>query len=159
MLSEILRFLTLFLIFAFSVSTFRAGAQNHDKSLNADQNSNKSNFEGLWQLPVLYKNDNATIIQEFSLIGRYHGQYWNENSEQGSADGWENRRIFLGGEAKFFNKLTLHAQIRISNDFSPFYSGLYQAFVKWSLSENFSLSTGRLDISIPDLSAQSSQQK
>ena len=44
-----------------------------------------------------------------------------------------------------FHQLTLQAQIKVSEDFEPFYDGLYQAFVKWSPGDAFSLSAGRVD--------------
>ena len=51
----------------------------------------------------------------------------------------------LGAEAVLFHDFTVQAQMKFSEDFDPVYDGLYQAFVKWSPGEAFSLSAGRLD--------------
>lgn len=93
----------------------------------------------------LYDDKGNPVIQEFSIVGRYHGQYWAVDADHGNAHGWENRRIYLGAQAVLFRDFTLHAQIAISEDFAPFYDGLYQAYVKWSPGTSFSVSAGRLD--------------
>src|SRR5262249_53342938 len=67
------------------------------------------------------------------------------SADQGHTDGWENRRFFIGAEAELFHQLTLQVQIRASEDFDPFYDGLYQAFVEWYPSDAFTLSAGRVD--------------
>jgi phosphate-selective porin OprO and OprP len=134
-----------FTFLVLSLSTSEAVAQKPDTSLLVKPVSNTGFYEKLWQVPGLYRNDKAALIQQFSLVGRYHGQYWNVNAEQGSAKGWENRRMYFGAEAILFHKFTVHAQFKISEDFNPFYEGLYQAYVKWAPSESLSLSAGRLD--------------
>ncbi len=105
----------------------------------------KDIFNRIWETPRLYENEENSAIQSFSIIGRYHGQYWSVNAGDASADGWENRRIFVGAEALLFRQLVVHGQMVISEDFDPFYNGLYQAFLKWSPGKAFSLSAGRVD--------------
>jgi phosphate-selective porin OprO/OprP len=67
------------------------------------------------------------------------------NADQGNADRWENRRFYAGVEAVLFHDFTVQAQMKFSEDFNPVYDGLYQAFVKWSPCEAFSLAAGRVD--------------
>jgi phosphate-selective porin OprO/OprP len=105
----------------------------------------KGLYERLWERTRLYENEDNPVIQAFSIIGRYHGQYWSVKADQGNADGWENRRIYAGVEAILFHDFTVQAQMKFSEDFDPVYGGLFQAFVKWSPGEAFSLSVGRLD--------------
>jgi len=105
----------------------------------------KGIYERVWEKLRFYENETNDVIQAVSMIGRYHGQYWSVNADEGSADGWENRRIYVGAEALLFHQLTLQAQIKVSHDFEPFYDGLYQAFVEWSPRDAFSLSLGRVD--------------
>ena len=99
----------------------------------------------VWEAARLYQNENNTVLQTLSLVGRYQGQYWNVNAQQGNANGWENRRFYVGAEAVLFHDFTIQAQMKFSESFDPIYDGLYQAFVKWSPAEAFSLSVGRLD--------------
>ena len=105
----------------------------------------KDSLERVWEAFRLYDNQENSVIQALSIIGRYHGQYWSVNADQGDADGWENRRFYLGAEAVLFHDLTVQAQMKFSEDFDPAYDGLYQAYVKWSPAEALSLSVGRLD--------------
>ena len=105
----------------------------------------KGLYERIWESTRLYENEDNSVIQACSIIGRYNGQYWSVNADQGHADGWENRRFFVGAEAVLFHDFTVQAQMKFSADFNPIYDGLYQAFVKWSPAEALSLSAGRLD--------------
>ena len=53
-------------------------------------------FKSIWNAAKLYQNPDNPVIQSFSLIGRYQGQYWSVDADQGKADGWENRRATFG---------------------------------------------------------------
>ena len=105
----------------------------------------KGIYERIWQSLTLYENPENDVLESLSLVGRYQGQYWLVNANQGSADGWENRRFFLGAEVEMFRQITLQVQMRVNEDLSPFYGGLYQALIEWSPSESISLTVGRLD--------------
>lgn len=103
-------------------------------------------YDRIWALPVLYDNPDNPVIQSFSLIGRYHGQYWSVDASQGTAADWENRRKIVGFSSKWFQNFTLQAQMFLHNDGDPLYGGLYEGFIKWSPEEvDLSLSIGRLD--------------
>jgi len=116
----------------------------HPTAAAAAKEGDKSAFDELWGLATLYKNDANPFIQEFKLRGRYQGQYYWLDSDQGDHDDWENRRSRFGFDAKLFEKkieVRLDAQ---SNDaFDPFYDRLVDAYVKWKPSENFSLTLGK----------------
>jgi phosphate-selective porin OprO/OprP len=131
--------------FWLSVVELQAGATETEPAKNKSHIQAKDSLERVWEAFRLYDNKKNPVIQEFSLVGRYHGQYSSVRADQGKTNEWENRRIFIGAEAVLFHDFTVHAQIRISEDFNPFYDGLYQAYVKWSPDESFSLSAGRLD--------------
>ena len=103
-------------------------------------------YDSIWAVPALYENPDHQGIQSFSLIGRYHGQYWSVNADQGDAADWENRRKIIGFSSRLFQDFTLQAQMFLKNDGGSLYSGLYEAFIKWSpANSDFSLSVGRLD--------------
>ncbi len=50
----------------------------------ATDQENTTNYERLWDLATLYKNNENPIIEEFKLRGRYQGQYYWLNSDQGN---------------------------------------------------------------------------
>lgn len=104
-------------------------------------------YDKIWALPVIYENPESNNLQSFSLIGRYHGQYWSVNADQGSDSDWENRRKIFGFSSKWADNFTLQAQMFIqTNDGSSLYGGLYEGFLKWaSPDQDFSISVGRLD--------------
>lgn len=119
-------------------------------SLWAGQNRSEEQspevFVSIWKPPKLYADQDNPYIQSFSLVGRYHGQYWSVDSEDNRDDGWENRRMYLGFNAKLFQQFTLEVQISINDDFDPLYKSLYDAFIKWENSaDNFEINVGRLD--------------
>ena len=105
----------------------------------------KGIYERIWEKFTFYENEENDVMQSLFLVGRYQGQFWSVNAGHESASGWENRRVFVGAEAELFHQITLQVQIKVSEDFDPFYDGLYQALVEWSPSDSFSLTVGRLD--------------
>lgn len=124
---------------------FHASAQDAEPITFWNHVEAKSLYERLWAAARLYENEDNPVIQTFSLIGRYNGQYWSVNADGGSADGWENRRFFAGAEAALFHDFTVQAQMKFSEDFDPVYDGLYEAFVRWSPSESLTLDAGQID--------------
>jgi phosphate-selective porin OprO/OprP len=127
------------------VVPFHAAAQDRGPTSYWNRIQEKDPLERVWEAFRLYDDEENSVLQEFSIIGRYHGQYWVVNAEQGNADGWENRRFYAGAEAVLFHHFTVQAQMKFSEDFDPIYDGLYQAYVNWSPDEALSLSVGRLD--------------
>jgi phosphate-selective porin OprO/OprP len=111
-----------------------------------DDGQTTSLYDKIWAAPVLYENPDHPGIQSFSLIGRYHGQYWSVNADQGDASDWENRRKIVGFSSKWFQHFTLQAQMYLKTNGGSLYGGLYEAFIKWSPpNKDFSISVGRLD--------------
>lgn len=103
-----------------------------------------ASFEELWKAFTLYKNDDNPLLQEFKLRGRYQGQYYWVDSDQGDADAWEDRRSRFGFDAKLFSK---QVEVRVdfqSNDgFEDAYDRLVDAYVKWKPDENLAITLGR----------------
>ena len=111
---------------------------------DTDQETNI--YDRIWAVPVLYENADNPTIQSFSLIGRYHGQYWSVHADQGNASDWENRRRIVGFNSKWFQHFTLQAQMYVKTGDGSLYNGLYVAYIGWSPPDkDFSLSVGRLD--------------
>lgn len=108
-----------------------------------------SAFDEIWSLATLYKDDANPFIQEFKLRGRYQGQYHWLDSDQGSDDGWEDRRSRFGFDAKLFDKkLKLRLDAQSTDGFDPLYGGLFDAFAKWKPTDSFTLTLGRQKVQI-----------
>ena len=128
--------------------------------ITPDQTSAPELFDKIWDGATLYRNPENSAIQSFALVGRYHGQYWSVDADQGDADGWENRRIIFGFEAVLSEDLLFQAQMHVNSDLSPVYKGLYVGFVKWAPKEkDFSVSLGRLDYVYTGLERTTSSKK
>jgi phosphate-selective porin OprO/OprP len=103
-------------------------------------------FQSIWDAATLYQNPDNPVIQSFSLVGRYHGQYWSVDADQGKADGWDNRRMIFGFQSGIYRDFQVELQMKINDDFSPVYDELYTAFVAWSPEKkDFSAVLGRVD--------------
>lgn len=133
------------LIAALSAPVLHLHAQDVDSTTFWKRIKDKTIYERVWSAMRIYENEDNKVIQAFSIIGRYHGQQWWTAADQGYADGWENRRWFVGAEAVLFRDFSVHAQMKIRDDFSPVYDELYEAFAKWEPNGAISVSVGRLD--------------
>src|SRR5262249_39653944 len=119
----------------------------------------KGVYERIWERFRLYEDDSNPVIQALSVIGRYHGQYASVDADQGRADGWENRRTYVGAEALLYRHWTVELQMKSSEDLQPFYDGLYQAFVQWAPNDSLELTVGRLDCLFPGLERSTSSNR
>jgi hypothetical protein len=103
----------------------------------------KSLAEKLENLGRVYKNDDHPILQEWWLLGRYHGQYYNADGSDAQQDGWENRRFRIGSQARFFEKMTVHAQMVSGFDMNPFYNGFTELWSQWAFDDQFMVTVGQ----------------
>jgi hypothetical protein len=98
----------------------------------------------LENLGRVYQSKTNPVVQEFWLLGRYHvQQHWIDGSNGQYEEALENRRLRMGFQGKFFNKLTLHAQMVSGTDLMPFYNGFTELWAQWSFSDAFNLTVGQ----------------
>jgi phosphate-selective porin OprO and OprP len=91
----------------------------------------------------LHFDDDHPIMQEWWFLGRYHGQYYTADGDNAQLNDWENRRFRIGSQARFFDKLTLHAQMVSGFDMEPFYNGFTELWSQWAFDERFALTLGQ----------------
>lgn len=100
--------------------------------------------ERLANLGRLYQNDDHPVMQELWFLGRDHGQYYNADGGNAQQDDeWENRRFRIGSQGRFFEKLTLHAQMVSGFDMDPFYNGFTELWSQWAFDDMFSVTIGQ----------------
>ena len=142
--------------FAVAVSA-QAGETAPEIETVTSTDSDLSLYDRIWALPVLYKNDNNPVLQEFALQGRMHIQYATGDSDQGEfstgdtpdARNWgdfEVRRWRLGFKSKWFNVFKLEGQININPEVNPFYGNLYDLYLQYSPMDQFSLGVGKTKV-------------
>ena len=103
-----------------------------------------STFEKLWSYATLYKDDTNPYLQEFKLRGRYQGQYWDVDADQGSQSHWEDRRSRLGFDAKLLDKkLEARVDFQSNDQFDDFYDGLVDAYLRWKPKSWLSITAGK----------------
>lgn len=124
-----------------SALPFSAGAAETTK---ANPLFEQVSFEDLWDLATLYKDANNPILQEFKLRGRYQGQYWDVDADQGSQSNWEDRRSRFGFDAKLFEKqLEARVDFQSNDGFNDFYDGLVDAYLRWKPIDGLSVTAGK----------------
>lgn len=94
-------------------------------------------------LGCLLRDDQAPLLNEFWLLGRYHGQYHWADGEDRNAQGYESRRFRLGFQARLVQNLTVHAQMVSGSDLDPFYNGFTELWAGWRFSDALVLTVGQ----------------
>jgi hypothetical protein len=76
----------------------------------------KSLCDTIFGMTTLYEGDNP-YIQEFKLVGRYHGQYFYADAdEQGDAEYWDTRRWRLGFAMDFLNDFAFEVNFNLEHE-------------------------------------------
>lgn len=129
------------------VLTFAAGSLSAGESskplVATTESKDRTLAEELENFGLLYKNKSNPILQEFWLLGRYHGHYHDTDGSNGQDAGWEDRRARFGFQAKFFENLTIHAQAISGSNFEPEYNGFSELWARWQFSEALNLTVGQ----------------
>lgn len=106
----------------------------------------KAPAEPFPNLGLLFRDDKADVLNEFWVLGRYHGQYHWSNGGAQDDEGWENRRFRLGTQFRVLENLTIHAQSVSGNDpddFDPEHTGFTELWAGWSFDDAFTLTIGQ----------------
>lgn len=103
-----------------------------------------STFDNIWSYATLYKDDTNPYLEEFKLRGRYQGQYWDVDADQGSQSNWEDRRSRFGFDAKLLDKkLEARVDFQSNDGFDDFYDGLVDAYLRWKPKSWLSITAGK----------------
>ena len=109
-----------------------------------DSTKHTDGFDQLWSYATLYQDDTNPILEEFKLRGRYQGQYWDVDADQGSQSNWEDRRSRFGFDAKLFDKqLEARFDFQSNDGFNNFYDGLVDAYLRWKPNSWLSITAGK----------------
>ena len=102
------------------------------------------NFDALWRWATVYSDDSNPLLQQFKWRGRYHGQYYDVDAENGSASDWEDRRSRFGFDAKLWReKIAIRLDFQSDEGFEHFYDGLVDAYILWKPSPQWSVTLGK----------------
>lgn len=95
------------------------------------------------QLGLIHSDATHPLLQEFWLLGRYHGQYHWSNGSITNDEGYETRRHRVGFQAKLLDQMMLHAQMVSGSDFEPFYNGFTELWAQWEFTPAITLTIGQ----------------
>jgi len=143
------RYRPLLALACLAISTTRGVAQSPLHSVSAQGIVTSapvanSIYEQLWSLPVLYKNDSNPWIEQFSIIGRYQGQYFATESNAGEDEDYENRRLRVGIKMLMLDKkLTLNAEVQTNDRFDPLYDNLTDVFAEYKPDPHWQFRVGK----------------
>ena len=115
-------------------------------SITSDAEETVTNkFDEWWNYAILYKDNSNPILEEFKLRGRYQGQYWNADANQGNQSNWEDRRSRFGFDAKLFDKkIEVRADFQGNDGFDDIYDGLVDAYIRWKPTSSLSFTLGKM---------------
>lgn len=117
-----------------------------------------SAYDKLWSHFTLVKDDNASILQEFSFQGRLQLQGAWGDSDRGSygsddrpsinrwGDDVEVRRWRLGFKSKWFRVWKLEGQIDVNPDWDPFYKNIYDLYLTYAPSDQVNVTVGKFKV-------------
>ena len=112
-------------------------------TLKAETEKGKTLKEQYENLGLIHKDEKHPWLQEFWVLGRYHGHHHDTEGSDGDDAGYESRRIRLGFQARMFTRLTLHAQAISGSDFEPGYNGFTELWARWQFSDAVNLTVGQ----------------
>ncbi len=139
---------------ALAASPFLLAAPKPDgKTINAETKTviepekKKSIFDEIWSWPTISKNEDSAFLNELRIVGRFHGDYYNLDSNLGADSDWVVRRLRAGIKARFFHKLELHAEADFSPQLdNPFYTRLTDAYLAWKFNDAFKVTLGKQSV-------------
>lgn len=104
----------------------------------------KSLCDTIFGMTKLYEGDNP-FIQEFKLIGRYHGQYFYADAdEQGDAEYWDTRRWRAGFSMDFFNDFEFKATFNLDHEGDRFFENIEDMVLKYGGIEGVDVAIGKM---------------
>lgn len=107
----------------------------------------ESIYDKIWGHAVLYKNKENAFIQELSLVGRQHFDWFYFDADQGQDDDWIVRRTRIGLKGLFFGNVTVHVETDLNlQDPNPLYNKLTDAYIQWAPSKAFKLAVGKQSV-------------
>lgn len=114
------------------------------KNVIAEPADESTWMDKIWDLATLHKSEDG-FLNELSLTGRYHGQFWNADGNGGEDNDWDNRRFRLGARAFMLDrKLELKGEMFSDlNSGGDFYEGLTDAYIAWHANEAFNVTVGK----------------
>jgi len=113
------------------------------KTLRAEAVKERSLKDRYENLGLLHKDANHPWLQEFWVLGRYHGHHYAAEGGHGDDAGYESRRVRLGFQATMLRNLYLHAQAISGSDFEPSYNGFTELWARWLFTDAVNLTVGQ----------------
>jgi phosphate-selective porin OprO/OprP len=106
-----------------------------------------------WDSMTFYKSDTNPVIQEFSFVGRYQGDYIHINGrgvvpgtpgkQDLHYDDYNTWRLLGGFKATLFEDVTMHVEADFKLEEDPVYNRLTDAYIGRSRSDELAIKVGK----------------
>lgn len=105
--------------------------------------SSQVSYEDIWKNAVFYQNKENPVVQKIAFTGRFQGEgYWFD-ADQGDADDTTWRRLRLGFKNTVFDTWTLHFEGDFDLNDDGSYNRLTDAYISRGLGEGATVKIGK----------------
>jgi phosphate-selective porin OprO/OprP len=101
-------------------------------------------YDRIWKFAQWYGNKENPAIQNLLFTGRFQHDYAVIDTDQGSYDEWNVRRLRVGLKSQLFRTFTLHGEVELNpQEADPVYTRITDFYLQWSKSGAFALTVGK----------------
>ena len=109
-----------------------------------EQATAQSVYDDIWKLAEWYRSDQNEVVQSVLFSGRFQYEFAAVDTDQGTHQEWNVRRMRLGVKSELFGQFTVHVEAGFNpQERDPFYRRLTEASVEWEASDVFALKVGK----------------
>lgn len=101
-------------------------------------------YDKIWKFAEWYSDESNPVVQKVLFSGRYQHEFAAIDSEEGSLEEWNVRRMRLGPRITVFRKLTLHSEVELNpQERDPFYMRFTDFYAQWTENARVVLTVGK----------------
>ena len=114
------------------------------ESAEAEAKARRSSpFEPVWSALTLYKNEDASLLNELRLVGRFHLDHYSVDFGLREESDLVVRRARFGAKTRLLSKLEAHVEAEFDLEGGPLYNRLTDAYLAWRFSDAARLTVGK----------------
>lgn len=101
-------------------------------------------YDKIWKFAEWYSDESNPVVQKVLFSGRYQHEFAGIDSEEGSLEEWNVRRMRLGPRITLFRKLTLHSEVELNpQERDPLYLRFTDFYAQWAHSGRLAFTVGK----------------
>src|SRR5918992_782642 len=101
-------------------------------------------YDKMWRFAEWYSDESNPIVQKVLFSGRYQHEFAALDSEEGTLEEWNVRRVRLGPRITLFRTVTLHSEVELNpQERDPLYMRFTDFYVQWAKNTRLALTVGK----------------